>query len=104
MKKTLTLLAASCSLFLFALPVQAEEPSVELGHTLFTDAGLGASKNDKSCNTCHENGKGMEKAGCKSDLAALINKCIRGPMQGEGITEDTVAMESLKLYIQSLTK
>ncbi|MBU0908896.1 MAG: cytochrome-c peroxidase [Proteobacteria bacterium] len=104
MKKIATLLAASCALVLFALPVQAEEASVELGHTLFNDAGLGASKNDKSCNTCHENGKGMEKAGASSDLAALINKCIKGPLQGEGISEDTVAMESLKLYIKSLAK
>jgi len=104
MKKTVTLLAASCALVLFALPVQAEEASVELGHTLFNDAGLGASKNDKSCNTCHANGKGMEKAGAKADLAALINKCILGPLEGQGISEDSVAMQSLMLYIKSLAK
>jgi len=104
MKKTVSLLAASCALVLFALPVQAEEATVDLGHTLFNDAGLGASKNDKTCNSCHENGKGLEKAGAKADLAAMINKCIKGPLQGEGITEDTVAMQSLKLYIQSLAK
>ena len=104
MKKTVTLLAASCALLLFALPVQAEEPSVALGKALFSNPGLGASKNDKTCNTCHADGKGMEKAGARSDLASVINQCIRGPLQGEGINEDTVAMESLKLYIKSLGK
>ncbi|MEW6518209.1 MAG: hypothetical protein AB1461_02235 [Thermodesulfobacteriota bacterium] len=104
MKKTVTLLVASCALLLLALPVQAEEASVDLGRTLINDPGLGASKNDKSCNTCHADGKGMEKAGARADLAALINKCIKGPLQGEGISEDSVAMESLKLYIKSLAK
>ncbi|MEW6289753.1 MAG: cytochrome c peroxidase [Thermodesulfobacteriota bacterium] len=104
MKKIASFLAASCAMVLFTLPVQAEEASVDLGRTLFNDPGLGASKNDKSCNSCHENGKGLEKAGCKADLAAMINKCIIGPLEGEGISADTVAMQSLKLYIQSLAK
>jgi len=104
MKKTVSLLTVSCALVLFALPIQAEEASVDLGRTLFNNAGLGASINDKTCNSCHDNGKGLEKAGAKADLSAMINKCIIGPLQGEGISEDTVAMQSLKLYIQSLAK
>ncbi|MBI5556193.1 MAG: hypothetical protein HY885_00990 [Deltaproteobacteria bacterium] len=88
----------------FSAPLSAEEASVELGQKLFNNPGLGASKNDKSCNSCHENGKGMDKAGKNPELALMINKCIKGPLQGEGISEDSVAMRSLKLYIQSLAK
>ena len=104
MKKSVSFLSAACLVLFTMLPVQAEEASIELGHTLFNDAGLGASKNDTTCNTCHANGEGLEKAGAREDLAALINKCIKGPLQGEGINEETVAMQALKLYIQSLAK
>ena len=104
MKKTVSFLAIACAVVLFAVPVAAEEASVAMGQQLFNNPGLGASKNDKSCNSCHPDGKGMEKAGAKADLASMINKCIKGPLQGEGISADSVAMQSLEMYIKSLAK
>ncbi|MFH1217388.1 MAG: cytochrome c peroxidase [Pseudomonadota bacterium] len=104
MKKMSAVLILSLIAVCFSLPAQAEEPSLELGKQLFNNPGLGASTNDKSCNSCHPDGKGLEKADANQQLTQIINKCIKGPMQGEGINEETVAMKSLKLYLQSLAK
>lgn len=104
MKKTFTLIGVALAFGLLATPSMAAKSSVELGKKLFNDPGLGASKNDKSCNTCHNNGEGLENAGSNPKLAKMINKCITGPLEGEKIDGRTVAMRSLKMYIQSLSK
>jgi len=82
----------------------AEEPSVELGKKLFNNPGLGASQNAISCVVCHPDGEGLQNAGQKSNLTETINQCIIGPLKGEALYEDTVAMKSLVMYIQSLAK
>jgi cytochrome c553 len=104
MKKTISFLVTSFAITLMSVPAVAEEASVELGQKLFKNSGLGASQNAINCNTCHPNGEGMEEAGEKPNLAAMINKCIVGPLKGEKLNEQTVAMQSLKMYIQSLGK
>lgn len=104
MKKILSLSGIAVAVALLSFPVWAEDASVELGKKLFSNPGLGASQNALSCNTCHPEGVGLEKAGGNPNLAALINQCIVGPLSGEKINEETVAMQSLKLYIQSLNK
>jgi cytochrome c peroxidase len=83
---------------------QSEEASVARGKTLFNDPALGGSTNPKSCNTCHEDGKGLEKAGAREDLAAMINTCIEQALQGKKLDERTPEMGSLQLYIKSLGK
>lgn len=80
----------------------AEKSSLELGQKLFNDATLGGSKNETSCTTCHQDGKGLEKAGAKKDLVKMINNCITGPLKGEKIDGRSVEMRSLKMYIESL--
>lgn len=82
----------------------AEEPSIALGKKLFNNPGLGASKNSISCNVCHPDGEGLEHAGENPNLGDMINSCIIGPLKGEALYEDTPAMKSLKLYIQSLAQ
>ena len=104
MTKMKIVLVLAAGLVLCSYSAWAENPSVELGEKLFNNPGLGASKNDTSCGTCHPKGKGMEKAGANPQLAAMINRCIQGPLKGEGINEKTQAMESLKMYIKSLVK
>ncbi|MBU1710792.1 MAG: hypothetical protein KKE17_12365 [Proteobacteria bacterium] len=104
MKKTISFLVASFAIALMSVPAFAEEASVELGEKLFNNPGLGASQNAINCNTCHPNGEGMENAGGKANLVATINRCIVGPLKGEALNEETVAMQSLKMYIQSLGK
>lgn len=78
------------------------EPTVEKGKALFNDPQLGTS--GKSCGSCHPDGKGMEKAGAKANLAAMINTCISKPLKGAALDEKSVEMQSLVLYIQSLGK
>ena len=80
----------------------AEKPSLDFGKKLFNDTKLGASVNERSCNSCHIGGKGLEKAGIRSDIAAAINICITGPLKGKKIPENSVEMQSLIQYIQSL--
>ncbi|MCB2180804.1 MAG: cytochrome-c peroxidase [Desulfobulbaceae bacterium] len=104
MRKSIVFFAASCAVVFMSFPVFAEDASVELGKKLFNDSGLGASKNSTSCNVCHPNGEGLQNAGKNPQLTKMINKCIVGPLQGEKLNEQTVAMQSLKMYIESLGK
>ncbi|OGR03302.1 MAG: hypothetical protein A2511_16885 [Deltaproteobacteria bacterium RIFOXYD12_FULL_50_9] len=76
---------------------------MELGQKLFNDKTLGGSTGDKSCNSCHANGKGLEKAGNNPKLAEAINRCVVN-MGGKKIDGRTVEMKSLELYIKSLAK
>ena len=52
------------------------EASREKGKALFNDPALGST--GKSCNDCHPNGKGAEKAAVKSDedIVRIVNACI----------------------------
>ena len=80
----------------------AETPSATLGEKLFNDSALGGTDNEKSCNSCHPGGKGLVDAGSNPRLAVNINRCITGPLDGQAIKDDSIEMQSIKLYIQSL--
>lgn len=82
----------------------AAEASIGQGKKLFNDPALGGTLNPTSCNSCHQNGKGLEKAAARKDLAAMINTCIEQALQGEKLDEHSPEMESLVLYIRSLGK
>ncbi len=74
--------------------------SLEKGKKIFNDPELGTT--GKSCNSCHPDGKGLEQAGSKRDLADIINGCITIPLKGKALDPKSVEMESLVLYIKSL--
>ena len=74
--------------------------SIEKGKALFNDPQLGT--NGKTCNSCHPNGKGLEKSGSKPDLVDTINGCITIPLKGKALDPKLADMESLVLYIKSL--
>lgn len=82
----------------------AAEASLTQGKKLFNDHALGDALNPTSCNSCHPGGKGLEKAGARKDLAAMINTCIEQALQGKKLDEHSQEMESLVLYIRSLEK
>lgn len=82
--------------------VMAAKSSVELGEKLFNDPTLGGSTNDKSCNSCHAAGEGLEKAAANKKLVKVINQCITGPLKGVKIDGRTTEMRSLKMYINTL--
>jgi cytochrome c len=76
------------------------EATIEKGKALFNDSKLGTS--GKSCNSCHPDGKGLEKSGSNPDLEATINGCITIPLKGKALDPKSVEMQSLVLYLKSL--
>lgn len=76
------------------------EATVDKGKALFTDTKLGT--NGKSCNDCHKDGTGLEKAGLKNDLEATVNTCITKALNGKALKKNSVEMQSLVLYVKSL--
>lgn len=79
-----------------------DKPSAAIGERLFNDPGLGGPGNARSCSTCHPGGRGLENAGNNPDLDSIINRCITGPLGGRKIPVNSVEMQSLILYIQTL--
>lgn len=77
----------------------SHEASIEKGKALFNDPKLGTV--EKSCNSCHKDGKGMEKAAANEDLELTINSCITKGLKGKALDVKSVDMQSLALYIKS---
>lgn len=103
MKKTILILSVVILGAIAAVNLQAtQNSSATLGKKLFNDPSLGGSGNEKSCNTCHPVGKGLEHAGSNPKLASIINRCIAGPLAGQPLAVDSAEMQSLTLYIKSL--
>jgi cytochrome c len=85
---------------------------ISKGMILFKDPSFGSSKNRMSCNTCHPNGRGLEKAGDKTDFAvmgakqgsleAVVNFCIVNPLKGKAIDMESEDMKDIVAYIKSL--
>lgn len=82
-----------------ALAVQGGA-SIEKGKKIFNDPSLGTT--GKTCNSCHPEGKGLEKSGSRQDLTDIINGCITIPLKGKALDPKSVEMESMVLYIKSL--
>ena len=79
----------------------SQEATIDKGLALFNDPKLGTI--GKSCNTCHKNGKNMEKAAAKKDLETTINACITGALKGKALDAKSADMQSLVLYIKSFS-
>ena len=80
----------------------SSESSVEQGQQLFNDPSLGGSANETSCASCHPDGKGLENAKNKTNLAHMINVCIERPLEGQALEAGSPELESLQRYIKSL--
>ncbi len=76
--------------------------NVEKGKALFNDPKLGGGTSGRSCNSCHSDGKGLEKAGEIKGLEKQINACIKGPLKGKGIDPKSADMGDLIAYLKSL--
>lgn len=86
---------------------------VKKGKALFNDPKLGGGTAGKSCNSCHPDGKGLEKfiekneidsTGKKSKREEAVNMCIKGPMKGAGMDIKGADMANVIAYINSLKK
>lgn len=72
------------------------------GKVLFNDPTLGGGTAGVSCNSCHPDGKGLEKAGERKDLVTFANSCIQKALQGKGLDPNSEEMTDLIAYIKSL--
>jgi len=72
------------------------------GKILFNDPKLGGATAGISCNSCHPNGKGLEKAGDRKNLAEFINRCIVNANKGKPLDPKSADMADLIAYIKSL--
>jgi len=85
-----------------ALPVAAAD-QLQTGKELF-NAQLGS--NGKTCNSCHPDGKGLERAGNydRQQLRDIINNCIEKALQREMLPPDDPRLTQLESYVRSLKK
>jgi cytochrome c peroxidase len=103
-KKSLvvTVVIIMAGFFIAGLAAAANhEASADKGKALFNDPKLGTT--GKSCNDCHKDGKGMEKAAGKKDLEDTVNTCITNALKGKELDEKSVEMQSLVKYINSFS-
>ncbi len=79
-----------------------QKPSVELGRKLFNEVQPGIT--GKTCADCHKDGAGLEKSGSIAEHhLTMINQCTTNALKGKPLAVDSVEMQSLMLYIKSLT-
>lgn len=87
---------------------------VEKGKALFNDPTLGGGTSGKSCNSCHPDGKGLEKSGKKKTFTIMgkkqkslkdaVNFCIENALKGKPIDTKSEDMANIVAYIKSLGK
>ena len=75
---------------------------VAKGKILFNDTKLGAGTAGSSCNSCHPDGKGLEKAADRKDLEKMVNICIENALKGKAIDPKSADMANLVAYLKSL--
>ena len=74
----------------------------EKGKTLFNDPKFGGGTVGMSCNSCHQDGKGLEKAADRKDLEKMVNACIKNALKGKGIDPKSAEMADIVAYLKSL--
>ncbi len=84
----------------------------ERGKTLFNDPKFAGAISGKSCNSCHPDGKGVEKAAGKTEfnimgkkqqgLEGAVNFCIENAIKGKPIDVQSEQMKDMVAYIKSL--
>ena len=85
---------------MFALAIASGD--VEKGKALFKDPKLGGGTAGVSCNSCHPDGKGLEKAADMKGLEKQVNACIKNALKGKGIDTKSAEMVDIVAYLKSL--
>jgi cytochrome c553 len=96
----ITMLSMISVNLIFSLAMAAGD--MEKGKTLFNDPKFGGGTAGVSCNSCHPDGKGLEKAADKKDLEKFVNACIQNALKGKGIDIKSAEMADIVAYIKSL--
>jgi cytochrome c553 len=76
--------------------------NAEKGKILFSDPTFGGGTAGMSCNSCHQDGKGLEKAADRKDLEKMVNTCIKKALKGKGIDSKSAEMADIVAYLKSL--
>jgi cytochrome c553 len=88
--------------FSLMLTLSMAAGDVEKGKALFNDPKFGGGTAGMSCNSCHPDGKGLEKAGDMKGFEKQVNACIKGALKGKGIDPKSAEMTDIVAYIKSL--
>jgi len=96
----ITMLSMISVNLIFSLAMAAGD--MEKGKALFNDPKFGGGMDGVSCNSCHPDGKGLEKAADKKDLEKFVNACIKNALKGKGIDTKSAEMADIVAYIKSL--
>jgi cytochrome c553 len=96
----ITMLSMISVNLIFSLAMAAGD--MEKGKALFNDPKFGGGTAGVSCNSCHPDGKGLEKAADKKDLEKFVNACIKNALKGKGIDTKSAEMADIVAYIKSL--
>src|SRR4030042_6986909 len=85
---------------------------VEKGKALFNDLKFADGTAGKACNSCHPDGKGLEKAAEKKEFSIMgkkqtgieeaVNFCIVNALKGKAIDPKSEQMKDMVAYIKSL--
>jgi len=96
----IVVLVVVCFSLAFTLALAAGDP--EKGKALFSDPKFGGGTTGMSCNSCHPDGKGVEKAADRKDLETMVNTCIKNALKGKGIDAKSAEMADVVAYLNSL--
>jgi cytochrome c len=95
---------------IFSIALAMKHLPEERGKALFNDPGFAGGS--KACNSCHLDGRGLEKAADKKEfnimgktqksLQEAVNFCIVNANKGQAIDVDSDQMKDIVAYIKSL--
>ena len=88
--------------FSLAFTLALAAGNAEKGKILFSDPKFGGGTAGMSCNSCHPDGKGVEKAADRKDLEKMVNTCIKNALKGKGIDPKSAEMADVVAYLKSL--
>lgn len=107
--KLLLLFVTVCGL-IFSIAYAAGDATK--GKALFNDPTFAGATSGHSCNSCHPDGRGLEKAGEKKEfrimgkaqgsLEEAVNFCIENAIKGKAIDPSSDQMRDIVAYIKSL--
>lgn len=108
LKVVLLSMVAVCLMFSFAFAAG----DVAKGKVLFNDPKFAGGTAGKSCNSCHPDGKGLEKSADKKEfnlggekqksLKEAVNFCIENANKGKALDPKSGQMKDLVAYIKLL--
>lgn len=106
----LLLLSIIAVCLVFSVAYAKHHTPEERGKTLFNDPKFAGVQ--KTCGSCHPDGKGLEKAGGKKEfkimgktqksLEEAVNFCLEKASKGKAIDPKSEQMKDMVAYIKSL--